>query len=97
MEQSAKRAAVYLHRVEVYAWSDNELGCAAVLRRSLATAAHAPLARLEPHLVTRTGEAAIVHLVRVAAGLDSLVVGEDQIRGQVRAACNAAKPPCLRR
>ena len=78
------------NRVEIYAWSEwGELG-AAQLRQALALAAHVPLAQLEPHLVTLTGEDAILHLVRVAAGLDSLVVGEDQIRGQVRAALNAA-------
>jgi glutamyl-tRNA reductase len=78
------------NRVEVYAWSETGELSAAQLRQALALAAHMPPAQLEPHPVTRSGEAAIVHLVRVAAGLDSLVVGEDQIRGQVRAALNAA-------
>ena len=45
---------------------------------------------LAGHLVVRRDEAAIGHLFRVAAGLESLVPGEDQILGQVRDAYKAA-------
>jgi len=40
--------------------------------------------------VIRCGESAIQHLLRVAAGLESAVLGEDQILGQVRAAYREA-------
>jgi glutamyl-tRNA reductase len=45
---------------------------------------------LAPHLVVRTGEEAAEHLMSVAAGLESAVLGEDQIQGQVRDAYRAA-------
>jgi glutamyl-tRNA reductase len=41
---------------------------------------------LSTHLYTRTGAEAVRHLFRVASSLDSMVVGEPQILGQVRQA-----------
>jgi glutamyl-tRNA reductase len=51
--------------------------------------------RLSPEAVAaagfdRTGEAAVAHLFRVAAGLDSMVVGEPEIQHQVRRASAVA-------
>ena len=45
---------------------------------------------LGEHLYVYRGEAAATHLYRVAAGLDSLVIGETQIQGQVKRAWQAA-------
>lgn len=42
------------------------------------------------HLYVYRGEAAVQHLYRVAAGLDSLVIGETQIQGQVKRAWQAS-------
>jgi len=50
-----------------------------------------PLAEVQPYLTTRVGRDALLHLVRVTSGLDSLLVGEEQIRGQVREALRAAE------
>lgn len=45
---------------------------------------------LAPHLRFAAGDAAVRHLFHVAAGLDSLVLGEQQILAQISAALGAA-------
>ena len=90
------------NRVELYAWVDDRPSRAIrALERCLARAAGIDLAVVQPYLKAAAGRDALVHLVRVASGLDSLVVGEEQIRGQVREAVRAAEsvrplPPALR-
>ena len=80
------------NRLEIYAWIDDRAQPAArLLQRRLAKAAGIPFAELKPYLKTAVGAEALLHLVRVASGLDSLVVGEEQIRGQVREALRSAE------
>lgn len=47
--------------------------------------------RAAPFVVSRRGEAAVRHAFRVTAGLESQIVGEDEVTGQVRAAVRTAR------
>ena len=46
---------------------------------------------LERHLYTHQADRAVRHVMRVASGLDSMVLGEPQILGQLKSAYGAAK------
>lgn len=61
-----------------------------VLRDWLAAHRTLSSAILNPHLYTHQADAAVQHAMRVAAGLDSMVLGEPQILGQLKAAFAAA-------
>src|SRR5688572_24520275 len=54
------------------------------LAHFLDTAGELPAGFLNKHLYSHTNEEAIRHLFRVASSLDSMVVGEPQVLGQVR-------------
>jgi glutamyl-tRNA reductase len=79
------------NRVEVYAEVDKFHGGVAVICELLARHSGVPLAELTPHLYVHYEDRAIQHLLSVACGLDSMVVGESQILGQVRCALKLAR------
>jgi len=72
------------NRVEVYSCvNDIESGIREV--KGFLSAFHGlPLERFEEHLFVCSAEDALRHLFRVASSLDSMVVGEPQILGQLK-------------
>jgi glutamyl-tRNA reductase len=74
------------NRIEVYAGVTKFHGGAQDLRNFFAEFCHVAPEDFSDHLYTYHDEGAVRHLMRVAAGLDSLVIGESEILGQVRRA-----------
>ncbi len=50
-----------------------------------------PVAQLQPALYVHSRQTAVNHLLRVACGLDSMVLGEPQILGQLKSAFRTAR------
>jgi glutamyl-tRNA reductase len=83
---SEATAIVTCNRLEVYAEVDRFHGSVEDLSGLLVARAGQSTEALLPHLYVHYDEGAVSHLFQVAAGLDSMVVGEGQILGQTRAA-----------
>jgi glutamyl-tRNA reductase len=79
------------NRAEIYAEVDKFHGGVSVICDLLARHSGIPLAELTPHLYVHYEDRAVQHLLAVTCGLDSMVVGESQILGQVRQALQAAR------
>jgi len=79
------------NRVEVYAEVDKFHAGLSAISDLLARYSGIPLTELTGHLYVRYEDRAVQHLLTVAAGLDSMVVGESQILGQVRQAIALAR------
>ncbi len=78
------------NRVEVLANSDEDAPAEPIIRQFLAAHHHCDLAPYEPHFYQRRQEEVIEHLFRVASSLDSMILGEPQILGQLKQAYNVA-------
>ena len=74
------------NRVEVYADVARFHPAVAEISTVLARQAGIQVHELADHLYVHFAEAAVEHMFSVACGLDSMVVGESQILGQMRAA-----------
>src|SRR5580765_7395536 len=79
------------NRAELYMACDDPASAKSELTSFVSTFHDVDAAVIEPHLYDITDLEAARHLFRVAAGLDSLVVGEPQILGQVKEAHSAAR------
>jgi glutamyl-tRNA reductase len=78
------------NRSEIYVASSDPACAREELVAFLSDYHHVPTQAFQPHLFALENSAAVAHLFRVAAGLDSLVVGEPQILGQVKDAYQTA-------
>ena len=79
------------NRTEVYAECLTFHGALVDITTALAGACSADRNDLQPHLFVHYQERGIAHVFNVAAGLDSMAVGEVQILGQVRRALGRAQ------
>jgi glutamyl-tRNA reductase len=71
------------NRVEIFLEAKHHPPAETVLR-AWALATKFKLAELQRVAEVKTGEAVVDHLVRLASGLESMIVGEPQILGQIR-------------
>jgi glutamyl-tRNA reductase len=88
------REAVVLstcNRTEVYAVAERFHGAYADIRDFFCELSGLSPDELHPHLYSQHDDAAVEHLFSVAAGLESAVLGETEILGQVRSAWELAQ------
>jgi glutamyl-tRNA reductase len=78
------------NRVELYVGCSEPGVTRAAIEQFLSEFHGIPADQLAPHIYAKTGSEAVTHLFRVASGLDSLVMGEPQIFGQVKEAFGVA-------
>jgi glutamyl-tRNA reductase len=95
VSQAGNVAGVFVvstcNRVEVYAEVDKFHGGVTSISELLARHSGLPLSALTPHLYVHYEDRAVQHLLAVACGLESMVVGESQILGQVRQSLGVAR------
>lgn len=72
------------NRTEIYTITDHPHGCGSFIRGFLEKWFDVSRAEFNAHLYTKQEQVAIEHLFRVTCGLDSMILGETQILGQVR-------------
>ena len=79
------------NRTEFYMCTADPRAAEAAMRQTFARQAGDRRSLVDAHAYLRSGDEACRHLLRVSAGLDSMILGEHQILGQVREAQNRAR------
>lgn len=79
------------NRLEIYVVAERFHGAYEDIRNFLSETAFMPPEQFGDHLYVHYDEDAVAHLFSVSAGLDSAVVGEAEILGQVRTAWEQAR------
>ncbi|WP_420452446.1 glutamyl-tRNA reductase [Ilumatobacter sp.] len=79
------------NRTEVYAVAERFHGAYGDICDFLCELGDIDVDDLTPHLFSEHDDAAVAHLFEVAAGLDSAVIGEGEILGQIRTAWEVAR------
>ncbi len=72
------------NRVEIYAVSENVESCIDTIKEFLSEFHEVPEEKFSPHIYYSIGHMAVRHLFYVASSIDSMVVGEPQVLGQVK-------------
>ena len=78
------------NRTEVYVYSEEDGFDSMEVEKILCVVKRESLYELKKYFYTYGGVNAVRHLFEVASGLDSMVLGEDQILGQVKSAHHAS-------
>jgi glutamyl-tRNA reductase len=79
------------NRTEIYSRATKFHPAVQEMCEFLASWADAPAEAIVDHVYTYHDDAAVMHLFGVAAGVDSLILGEHEVMGQVRQAWSAAR------
>jgi glutamyl-tRNA reductase len=79
------------NRTEMYLAADNAADAKGQALDWLSWKSGTPAAELTPHLYQLPDQQAVRHAFRVASGLDSMVIGEPQILGQMKLAAREAQ------
>ena len=79
------------NRTEVYVIAERFHGAYADVCDFLCELGELDISELSPYLFSEHDDAAVAHLFEVAAGLDSAVLGEGEILGQIRTAWKVAR------